>query len=121
MKNWMLGSAVAVALVWSGVSSAAGKQDFTLINQTGYEIDQVYVSSAATDEWEEDVLGQDTLDDRERVNIHFARGTRGCNYDLKVVYTDDEEAVWEDINLCKVSSITIHWNRKTGETSATLD
>ncbi|TAN46719.1 MAG: hypothetical protein EPN21_19755 [Methylococcaceae bacterium] len=120
MKKWLI--AGALAFVATSSAWAAGKQDFTLINKTGYEIDQVYVSAASTSDWEEDILGQDTLGNGERVNINFPRGSRGCKFDLKVVYSDDEsEAVWEDIDLCTVEKITIKWNKKSGETSATFD
>lgn len=120
MKKWLIAGALAFAA--TGSAWAAGKQDFTLINKTGYEIDQVYVSAASTSDWEEDILGQDTLGNGERVNIHFARGAKGCKFDLKVVYSeDDSEAVWDDIDLCTVEKITIKWNRKSGETTATFD
>ena len=42
--------------------------------------------------------------------------------DLKVTYSDDDSsAVWEKIDLCTVEKITIHYNRKSDETSATFD
>jgi hypothetical protein len=121
MKNWVAAGIFALAFGVSGSALAAGKQDFVLTNKTGYEVDQVYVSAASSDDWEEDILGKNALDNGESVNIHFSRGTRGCRFDLKVVYSDDEEAVWKDIDLCTVEKITIRWNRRSGETSATFN
>jgi hypothetical protein len=119
MKEFLIASVLAFFTMGNVF---AGDQDFTLINQTGYEIDRVYVSAASTSDWEEDILGQDSLGDGEHVNIRFSRGTKGCKFDLKVVYTeDDSEAVWDDIDLCTVESVTIHWNKKSGETTATFD
>lgn len=121
MKNWFLPISLAGVLVFANSASLAGQQDFTLVNKTGYEIDQVYVSPTSTDDWEEDVLGQDTLTNGERVNISFPRKASACKYDLKVVYVDDDEAEWDKIDLCKVEKVTLHWNKKSGESTATLE
>ena len=98
------------------------KQDFTLINRTGYELSQVYVSPNQSNDWEDDVLGQDTLADGERVAIRFERAVKSCMWDLKVTYSiDDSNAVWRGINLCSVERITIRYNKNTDTTSASFD
>ena len=102
----------------SGAAFAEAKQDFRLVNKTGYTIDQVYVSPSKSDDWEEDILGQDQLEDGVGVNIRFHRAAKSCLWDLKVVYDDKETAEWEGFDLCEVSKITIRYNRKSGETSA---
>jgi hypothetical protein len=115
--------AVGFAGPSAGVASAAeARQDFTLVNKTGYDISAVYVSPAKSSDWEEDVLGKDTLDDGDSWNIKFHRATKTCKWDLKVVYLDDDsEAIWGGIDLCAVSKITIHYNRKSDKTSAELE
>lgn len=125
MKPIRAAFAVAAAL-WLATpltaAAAEAKQDFTLVNATGYDVKEVYVSSHRTDDWEEDVLGDDQLDDGMKVNIHFAPKTKTCKFDLKVVYADDDSAaVWQNIDLCTVSKITIHYNRKSDQTSAELE
>jgi hypothetical protein len=98
------------------------KQDFTLVNKTGYELNKVYVSPSKSDDWEEDVLGRDTLSDGDIVDIKFHRATKTCSWDLKVVYTvDSSSAVWHDIDLCSVGKITILYNKSSDTTSATFD
>ena len=98
------------------------KQDFDLVNKTGYEIKHVYVSPNKSDDWEEDVLGKDTLDDGDHWEIKFHRANKTCHWDLKVVYSiDDSTAVWGDIDLCKVEKITIRYNKKSDTTSAEFD
>ena len=100
----------------------AGDQDFTLINKTGYEIGEVYVAPSKSNDWEEDVLGQDVLADGDQVNITFARKTESCFWDMKVVYTiDNTTAEWDRFNLCEVSKIKIFYNHKTDTTSATYE
>ncbi len=62
-----------------------GKQDFILHNQTGVEIHEVYVSPVSTDDWEEDVLGKDTLPSGESVKVTFNDREKHVHWDLKVV------------------------------------
>ncbi len=113
---------LAMSCVAAGSSFAAeAKQDFTLVNKTGYDISHVYVSPSKSDDWEEDVLGKDMLEDGDYWNIKFSRAAKTCKWDLKVVYSDDDSsAYWKGINLCEVSKITIHYNRKSDTTSADL-
>jgi len=114
--------AAAVALCALPILAQAGAQDFTLINKTGYEIGEVYVSPTKSDDWEDDVLGRDVLPDGDRVDISFSRDTDACVWDLKVVYTvDNTSAEWDRFNLCEVSKIKIFYNAKTDTTSATYE
>jgi hypothetical protein len=113
---------VAASLLASQAAAQQARQDFMLVNRTGYELQEVYVSPTKADEWEEDVLGQDTLEDGARVTIRFKRSTTTCRWDLKVVYTvDDSTAVWRNINLCAVERVTIRYNRNTDTTTASFD
>ena len=116
MKKLLL----AVAL-WSsalGAPAMAATQDFTILNNTGYPIERVYVSASAKDDWEEDVLGQDILAEGDRTKIRFNRDENACLWDLKVVYSDEESAEWQGINLCQVSVVALSYDRKSGRTSA---
>ena len=116
-------AAAAAALMLAAPAGvlAQAKQAFTLHNKTGYTIEQVYVSPTTTDDWEEDILGSDVLNNGQRVEIDFERSEKSCVWDLKVVYDDGEEAEWDGFNLCEVSIVAISYNRKTGETSAEYD
>ncbi|MFG1424395.1 hypothetical protein [Roseixanthobacter liquoris] len=114
--------ALSCLLMIAVPANAAGKQDFVLVNKTGYDISHVYVSPVKSDDWEEDVLGKDVLEDGDAWTIKFSRNTNACKWDLKVVYSDDDSsAVWKNIDLCSVAKITIRYNRKSDTTSATFD
>ena len=121
MKSLLLASAIVLG-AGVGLAYAEAKQDFALVNKTGYEISELYVSPSKANNWEEDVLSDDTLDDSEGINVHFHNSGKTCSYDIKVVYADDDStAVWEDIDLCEVSRVTLRYNRKTDTTTATFD
>jgi hypothetical protein len=113
---------VAAAVLVAPALAQEGKQDFTLVNKTGYVISEVYVSPSKADDWQEDVMGQDVLDDDSSVDISFHRSEHACKWDLKVVYkVDNTSAEWHDFDLCSVSKITIHYNANTDTTSATYE
>lgn len=121
MRNLVVATAVA-AVAFSGLALADAKQDFTLVNKTGYELKSVFVSPSKADDWQEDVLGQDSLANGNAVNIHFNPKTNACVWDLKVIYTDDNSsAVWTKINLCEVEKIQIFYDRQNDVTKATFD
>jgi len=112
----------ALAIAFVSPAHAQAKQDFTLVNKTGYELNKVFVSPSKSDDWQEDVLGRDVLGKGESVNIKFHRSTQTCKWDLKVVYTiDNSSAVWSDINLCDVDKITIRYDKERDVTTATFD
>jgi hypothetical protein len=114
-------AATALMAVMASPALAESKQDFDLVNRTGYTIDKVFVSPSNSKDWEDDVLGRDVLGENETVHIRFHRVNKACKWDLKVVYSDAEEAEWDEFDLCEVSKITIRYNRKSGETSATTE
>ena len=103
---------------------AQAKQDFELINRTGYAISEVYVSPGKADDWQDDLLenSDNNFEDGEKRSVHFSRAGKTCKWDLKVVYDDDDSsAIWHDIDLSEVSRITLRYNRKTDTTSASFD
>lgn len=100
------------------VAADAADQDFTLVNRTGYDIAEVYVSPAKSKNWEEDVMGDDVLEDQHSVPISFPARSKVCTYDLKVVFTDGDEAYWTNFDLCTISKIQIFWNAKTQKATA---
>ena len=99
----------------------AGQQDFTVTNKTGYPIKHLYVAENHSNSWQEDVLGRDVLNDGEYFELAFGKAEQTCKWDMKVVYDDGESAVWENLDLCKISKVTLKWNKNTGVTNAVLD
>jgi len=98
---------------------AHGKQDFTLVNATGVEINSVYVSPHNSNEWGDDILGRDTLPDGESVDITFDRQERAAKWDLRVEDKQGNSIEWENLNLLQISKVTLHY--KNGKSWADVE
>ena len=108
--------AAALALVAVAAVSATAAQrrnlDFTLVNKTGVDIMEVYLSPTSDNEWGEDVMGKDILESGQKVDITFSSAETECNWDLKVVDEDDDDIVWTKLNLCTANEITLMYEGK---------
>src|SRR5436305_10779355 len=105
--------ALALAVIATFVTASAfarvGKQDFTLHNQTGVEIHSLHVSPHSTDDWEEDVLGKDTLASGDSVKVTFDDRDKHVLWDLKVTDKDGNALEWYDLNLIEIEEVTLDW------------
>jgi len=112
--GWLVSAFALAAVVLAAAVGihAQGKQDFVLVNKTGLTVDKLFLSPANEATWGEDVLGKDTLDDGEKVTIHFSHKESECKWDMKIVDEEKDEIVWEDLNLCKAEEITIKYEGK---------
>lgn len=91
-------------------ASTAANQDFTLVNKTGVEIDKVFISPHDGDDWEEDILGRDTLPDGQSVDIKFHRSETAALWDLRVEDSKGNAIEWENLNLLQISKATLHYD-----------
>ena len=90
-------------------ADTAAAQDFTLVNATGVEIDKVFISPHGSDDWEEDVLGQDTLPSGDKVDIKFNRAEKSALWDLRVEDSKENSIEWENLNLLEISKLTLNY------------
>jgi len=112
-------SALAICVFVASLTASAvaqSKLDFTLKNDTGLVISELYVSPSNSEDWEEDVLGKDVLKDGESLDITFSRTEKSCSWDLKIVDEEDDSVEWEKLDLCKAEHITLMY--KNGKATA---
>ena len=98
---------------------AQSSLDFTLHNQTGFTINEVYIAPSESAEWDEDVMGADALINDDDVDISFSPGGEAEMWDLKVVYTNGVEAYWTGLVLTEISDVTLFYH--DGKTEATTE
>ena len=107
-----------IALLFAGGPAYANDADFELKNKTGYQIDEVYVSSASSKNWGADIMGTGALADGQKVKIVFPHGNGACSFDIQVKYNDGDKAEWSNVDLCKYEAISLFWDKKSQETKA---
>lgn len=118
------GITAAAALMLSlpaAPAQAQGRQDFSLVNRTGYTINELYVGPTSSDQWGSDILGTGTLPNGRTIEIRFPNRSAECMWDLKVVYDDGDETEWRNVNLCRISRISLFWDRGAGTTRAVAE
>lgn len=115
----LLVAAIVLVGLFSYVTvKAQGGNDFTLVNRTGYAISSVYVGASKSNDWGEDILGQDILENGASVDIVFDPSDVEL-YDIKVVYkVDESSAVWYGFDLTKLNKITIFYDAESDKTTA---
>lgn len=93
---------------------AQGKKWFTLVNQSGYNIDYMYVRPVNTENWSDDVLGQDNLTTGNYVDVFWTGKKPPTVFDVHIQYEDGEKA--DITGLCPPSQYTklyIYWDQAT--------
>lgn len=103
-----LGCSLATAVaVLAGPSFAEGR-DMTIINDTDFEIVQLFGARKGLDTWGPDLLdGQPIAAFGERV-VDFDDGSGYCLFSFKAVFDDGEALVSEDINVCDLAMFTYY-------------
>jgi len=107
----VVGAVVMFAAV--RVVLAATNLDFTLHNDTGKSIHELYVSGHDDDDWGDDVLGRDILTQGEAVEIKFSKGKQSAAYDLKVIFDDKTNSTWSNFDLTQITDITLYFKDGT--------
>ncbi|QCI67157.1 hypothetical protein [Phreatobacter stygius] len=102
-------AAAVLSVASTGAAFAQAQQNFSLINRTGFQINEVYVSPSANNNWGRDILGEGVMPSGTRRNITFPRRTQACMFDLRVVYEDGDKSEMSGLDLCKVSNVTLTW------------
>ncbi|MBC7905658.1 MAG: hypothetical protein H7Y60_02790 [Rhodospirillaceae bacterium] len=115
MKKILL---AAVSTLCLSSTAFAADQDFTLKNRTGYEINEVYVSTPAAKVWGNDILGEGVLATGASKKIRFKPTTSACNWEIKVVFSDGEKVEWDAFDLCTTHTITLKYENNEASAEA---
>lgn len=85
----------------------AAKQDFFLINRSGYNITGFWVVPYDSDSWEENLLEGDVLRHGEKIEIIFDRSDTNRWWNFRIKDSSGREWLWEkeDYDLTKISEI----------------
>lgn len=111
MKDVISGLYRAVGIVTLSLCAAtvalAGEQDFTLNNQTGVEIHEIYISPTKANRWGQDLLGEGTMPDGETGSVTFDDSASAALWDIKVVDGEGDSIAWTGLDLTEISTVTL--------------
>jgi hypothetical protein len=104
----LIGAAAAAAPPPPATAVATQSRDghdrrVTIKNRTGWTMLRFYASDSRSDDWEEDILGREVLEDGHDVRINIDDGSGACVYDFKAVFTNGRELTRSRINVCEIS------------------
>jgi len=99
----------------------ADDRDFVVVNSTGYPIKFLGVNAPGDNVWNENELSG-VLADGAKTQVTFSGADKGCTWNMKVTWADDNtSSIFRNLNLCKIETVTLKYNRKTDEASYTTD
>ena len=110
MTKRVFGIVLGLVMAAAGLVFAAWQNpvlDFKLINKTGVDIYAIYISPSDVDEWQEDILDIDVLEDGESADIKFQPNATAKLWDLKVEDEDETAIIWEKLDLSKINVLTL--------------
>jgi hypothetical protein len=119
MKKLFVVFSVLFLVILSARVSAQAKQDFTLVNKIGFTINNLYITTHDANEWGEDILGKDAMPNGDELDIQFHPKENVCLWDLRIEDKDGNYIEWENIDLCKWTKVTLHYEGK--QATATFD
>jgi ABC-type glycerol-3-phosphate transport system substrate-binding protein len=107
--------ALAAALLSAAAPVAAMAQTtepvtFTLNNNTEHTLVSLYISKVSTNDWEEDIFGDGTLDAGDSVEVTIDDDLPDCEYDLKATFSDGDDVIVSDQDFCELDGGSIDIN-----------
>ncbi len=102
IKQLMATAVLGLALTASAAHAQTDAVSFDLTNKTGYTLTHIYISLPTTNSWEEDILGNQVVEDGETVVISVDDGLEACKYDIRYDFSDGDSLVESSVDLCAI-------------------
>jgi hypothetical protein len=99
----VLASGVLAAACIAGPAVADANKKVKIINETRHSMVQFHASRVGTNDWEEDILGRDTLTMGSSVVVNFGTSDY-CLYDFLGVFDDGDKVEKHRINVCEIDT-----------------
>jgi hypothetical protein len=79
-----------------------------IINNSSSDMIGLYASQVGIKDWQENMLGSRYLPSGYHISANIDDGSTACQYDLKAVMNDGREAYKYNVDVCAVTSWTVH-------------
>jgi len=116
-------AAASIAVLSASASFAADLRDVTVVNGTGYGIKFLGFNNPGDNDWSDNELPPGSvLPDGNSVYVKFNTDDKGCKWNFKIDWADAgyPGVVWQQIDLCQVSTVTLKYDRASDKTTAVL-
>lgn len=115
-KRILAGLVLIMVIFAIPTMSFAGKQDFTLVNNSPYRIVGFWVSPADSNSWEENVLAGNALGKGESIDITFDNTENVTWWNFRIKDSGGKTWTWtkKKYNLTVISEITYYYNNAGG-------
>ena len=120
MRTIILGFIAAFVTLATTSTFAADERNVYVINGTGYGIKFLGFNTPDDDEWDDNELGDHgVLTNGNGVYVKFNEADEGCVWNIRISWADPgyPDVMWHDVDLCKISKITLRYNRSSDQTS----
>jgi hypothetical protein len=109
MFKCLAGGLAALVLVAGATPALAQTVEFTVINNSSYDLHYFYTTPSNEDSWGEDLLG-DTgiLEAGYQATATIGDGSDQCLYDFRFVMENDAELIEPEVDICQLDSYTIN-------------
>ncbi len=104
-----------LALVAAPATSLARSElDFTLVNDTGYEINKVFMCPVGSGQWGNDILGKGhrIADGDSQAVVFPRRDNHTGNWDLRIMWNNGSTRSWTNIDLKEIRVLTLHYKNE---------
>ncbi len=118
VSRLVIGLAAAIALFSS--IAFADDRNFTVINSTGYDIKGLYINPPGDNVFNDNELSG-VLGEGNKFDVKFSGADKGCTWNMKVTWTDNSSSIFRGLDLCKISNVTLKYNKSTDVASYTWD
>ena len=120
MRGFVVGSMLALAVASGALAEDA--RNVNVVNETGYGIKFLGFNNPGDNDWSDNELGG-VLRNGGSVYVKFNTADDGCVWNLKIDWADPgyPGVLWKDVDLCKVTTLKLHYNRSADTTSYTAE
>ena len=101
---------------------AEDQRNVNIVNATGYSIKFLGFNNPGDDDWSDNELGS-VLRNGGSVYVKFNTADEGCVWNFKIEWADPgyPGVLWKDVDLCKINTLTLRYNRANDTTSYTAE
>lgn len=89
----------------AGPPAESGERRLVLTNNTLQSIVEIYVSDDGADDWQEDLLGSESLLPGKSVIVDVEDRNGNCRVDVRAVLDNGSELVIRGINACRRANL----------------